>query len=273
MKPHITEICNKDLKRGVFANTQFIFIAESCAMGEAGKVMILTSGGSIFQGNYCFGDIKLSKLYCAIPTLKDCVFDPLGDDGKIPAGWEYEYLGSGNHLIVREDIYAEFKADLKDAKYPEDIYPIWFDVAWNIIEEQNREKSPLSTKTHEELLLLMNKELQHSETMTEEEQIEYDSEYGYDPDEEEICCEKIETTQTYREFVKKVQQEYENKGNARVQFGSCAVWKSGDQINLWTYWQGYQIEKIEKGIDILLVGQDWGNPKREPDVVERIKQF
>ena len=36
----------------------------------------------------------------------------------------------------------------------------------------------------------------------------------------------------------------------------------GNQINLWTYWQGYQIKDIDIGVDILLVGQDRRNDKR-----------
>ena len=54
-------------------------------------------------------------------------------------------------------------------------------------------------------------------------------------------------------------------GYGKVQFQRCDTWLKGDQINLWTYWQGYQLDDIdEKGVDILLVGQDWGNPKRNP---------
>lgn len=179
----ITEICNADLKKGIFENSQFIFFAENGAMGEAGKVLIITSGGSIFHCNYCYGDISLNKLYRSIPVLKACKFSAFGDEADIPNSWSYEYLGAGNHLLIRNDVYPDFKEVLKSngAEYPEDVYQIWFDTAWNIIEKQNKGKLPLSTKTADELILLMNKATQSSKPMTEEETIEYDSENGYDP--------------------------------------------------------------------------------------------
>ncbi len=55
--------------------------------------------------------------------------------------------------------------------------------------------------------------------------------------------------------------------------GQDAPWERGDQINLWTYYQGYQIKDLEKEIDILLVGQDWGNEELQKDLVERIQRF
>ncbi|MCR4677540.1 MAG: hypothetical protein K5679_02165 [Lachnospiraceae bacterium] len=54
----------------------------------------------------------------------------------------------------------------------------------------------------------------------------------------------------------------------------CDVWESGNQINLWTYWQGYQLEDIDKnGVDILLVGQDWGDPEKDKKACVRIKRI
>lgn len=71
---------------------------------------------------------------------------------------------------------------------------------------------------------------------------------------------------TYAEVVKKAKKEIEERidyGTTKVPYKSCKTWLEGNQINLWTYWQGYQIEDVDKGVDILLVGQDWGNPWRE----------
>lgn len=79
----------------------------------------------------------------------------------------------------------------------------------------------------------------------------------------------------YSEVVKKAQTAT-STGSAKVPFAECKLWKNGDQINLWTYWQGYQIKDIdEKGVDILLVGQDWGNPDRKDNaaVCEVIKEI
>ena len=65
-------------------------------------------------------------------------------------------------------------------------------------------------------------------------------------------------------------------GYRNIDFEPCDEWLDGDQINLWTYWQGYQLKDIdEKGVDILLVGQDWGNPKvkKNADMMERIRKI
>lgn len=180
MKPIITEIHNNDLKKGVFTNTQFIFFAESGAMGEPGSVMLITAGGSIFHCNYCFGDVSLNKLCRCIPVLKECNFNVLEDTIRISDEWKHEYLGAGNHLLIRNDIYDRFKEAISDAEYPEDIYLLWFDAAWDIIEKQNSSKLLFDMKTPEELLLLANKAILDSVPMTDEEEVEYDSSYGYD---------------------------------------------------------------------------------------------
>lgn len=68
---------------------------------------------------------------------------------------------------------------------------------------------------------------------------------------------------TYQEVVQKAKKQQRNV-NGKVEFISCDVWECGNQINLWTYWQGYQLDDIdEMGVDILLVGQDWGAPYRD----------
>ena len=80
----------------------------------------------------------------------------------------------------------------------------------------------------------------------------------------------------YEELVKKAQKEIADRlANGAYQKGSvkyvkCDAWMDGDQINLWTYWQGHQIKDLENGVDILLVGQDFGNPPNS-DVCDRIR--
>jgi len=86
----------------------------------------------------------------------------------------------------------------------------------------------------------------------------------------------IDTKMTYPKVVDKAIEKRKNLsyGNKKVKYIPCEIWERGNQINLWTYWQGFQLEDIdEKGVDILLVGQDWGNPEREVRVVEYIKEI
>ena len=87
----------------------------------------------------------------------------------------------------------------------------------------------------------------------------------------------MEKRMKYREVVEAAKKaRLAPYGHGKVQFAPCDIWLKGDQINLWTYWQGYQLEDIdEKGVDILLVGQDWGNPslKRSIEVCKRIEEI
>ena len=77
----------------------------------------------------------------------------------------------------------------------------------------------------------------------------------------------------YIDVVKEAQKA-NRTGLGKIKYQKCDVWLNGNQINLWTYWQGYQLEDIdEKHVDILLVGQDWGNPakKENSEAIEAIK--
>ena len=49
---------------------------------------------------------------------------------------------------------------------------------------------------------------------------------------------------TYLDVVRKAQAA-ERHGYGRVQFVPCETWLAGDQINLWTYWQGYRLEEYQ----------------------------
>lgn len=84
---------------------------------------------------------------------------------------------------------------------------------------------------------------------------------------------------TYAELVEKAKKEISSRsdyGNSKFMFEECKTWLKSNQINLYTYWQGYQLENLESGIDILLVGLDWGyNPDHNPEylkLLDRIKK-
>ncbi|MBQ6026500.1 MAG: hypothetical protein IJL20_12920 [Lachnospiraceae bacterium] len=90
--------------------------------------------------------------------------------------------------------------------------------------------------------------------------------------------EKIENSNvmTYEDLVNKAKKQLNNPehyGKSSIEFIECTTWQNGNQINLWTYWQGYQIKDPENGVDILLVGQDWGNPNRDTRTIELIERI
>ena len=82
---------------------------------------------------------------------------------------------------------------------------------------------------------------------------------------------------TYAELVETAKKEIcarKHYGNSKLMFDRCETWLNSDQISLYAYWQGYQIENKEDGIDILLVGQDWGhNPDHDPAYLADLKRI
>ena len=111
----------------------FFMYAEGGAMGEPGCITWFLGDGSQFHGNYCFGDIDLAKLEKAFPVLGKCSFGLFGHDSQVPEGWKYVNLGMGNHLIVKEDYYAEFEAATKDYEDPVEYYQNWQRIAKEIL--------------------------------------------------------------------------------------------------------------------------------------------
>ena len=109
MEKIITHVSNIHLKKSLFKNAQFILFAGSGAMGCPGNVVVITYGGSIFQGNYCYDDIKYEKLLRAIPILNDLENGAFNNENDASNGWNLQYLGAGNVLLIRDDAYEEFK--------------------------------------------------------------------------------------------------------------------------------------------------------------------
>ena len=69
---------------------------------------------------------------------------------------------------------------------------------------------------------------------------------------------------SYEALVTDVRKSYQVNGKHNSNLN--LVWCDDNEdsickeINLWTYWQGYNYAKFRPEIDYLLVGQDWGNP-------------
>lgn len=63
----------------------------------------------------------------------------------------------------------------------------------------------------------------------------------------------------YLNLIKRAKEYYQanSSHNGLVWYDDC------QEINLWTYWQGLGYAETTPDIEILLVGQDWGNPFNE----------
>jgi hypothetical protein len=86
----------------------------------------------------------------------------------------------------------------------------------------------------------------------------------------------------YLDLVSRVRNDYKkaNKSNGKIELGWCDDDKIPDdnlcrEINLWTYWQGWNYAYRESHIHILLIGQDWGNPYSpyEPGTIKNIRMM
>lgn len=56
-----------------------------------------------------------------------------GLDSEVPEGWNYVNLGMGNHLIVADEVFDEFKKLTKDCKREVEYYGAWQDAAAKIL--------------------------------------------------------------------------------------------------------------------------------------------
>lgn len=160
----ITSIGNEDLKRKNLKDAEFIMIAESGAMGEPGAVYIVKSDGKTLYCNYAYGGIHIKKLFQALPVLQECDFGIFGNAASIPEGWNYVYLGAGNHLLIKDDAYGQFCKYVKIDEDPSEIYARWLDAAFKITDSFNSKQE---------------------DTISIEQEIMEEIEAGYDPYEDE----------------------------------------------------------------------------------------
>lgn len=127
-KKQIIEMEKATLSTVPFDKAKYFSFAEGGAMGEMGGVLMVTSDGEVYHANHCFGDISYDDLVAVFPLLGKCSFRLFGEGSTTPKGWNYVDLGMGNHLIVHEDVYLEFKKKIKGLR-PSEIYQKWLDLA------------------------------------------------------------------------------------------------------------------------------------------------
>ena len=124
----ITKLKKATLSTVPFDKVRYFSVAEGGAMGSPGEVMMVTSEREVYSANYCYGDISYGDLVAVFPTLGMCEFPLFGVGTVMPEGWNYVALGMGNHLVVYDDVYVEFKKKIKGLR-PCEIYQKWLDFA------------------------------------------------------------------------------------------------------------------------------------------------
>lgn len=98
-------ITSKNYKIINYDEILFLSFAEGGAQGTPGEVNIITGKSSkikAYSTNYLLGKIKFDEIIELFPPLKENVFR------HVLKGWKYINLGSGNHLLIRDELYDEF---------------------------------------------------------------------------------------------------------------------------------------------------------------------
>ena len=125
----IIELHNEDLQRELFADVLFFKLAEGGAMGRPGEVIFYRKNGEKYWFNYVYDDIDMEKVEQLFPPLSECKFCLADMDGEEPKGWKYVNLGAGNHLLVADEVYEEFRKRIGNVRSLGEIYQKWMKVA------------------------------------------------------------------------------------------------------------------------------------------------
>lgn len=112
--------------------------AAAGAMGEHGGVMIVGSDAQVHHLNYVHGEWDSFDVIEICPLLMDCNFTVFGTGSKVPEGYQFEYLGFGNFLVVKDDFWKEFN-DMKDSyKGDKILYQTWLGFMLEILKGNDR---------------------------------------------------------------------------------------------------------------------------------------
>ena len=132
----ILEIGHEDVSELIGLDVVALQMAEAGAMGYHGGVFLVTKKSSIYftcllKSSSFTGFAKTmsrSDLEKIFPPLADFQHGLLGKDLQVPKGWRHEYLGMGNHLLVKDGYWKRFmkEADRIEKQNPQVIlYNIW----------------------------------------------------------------------------------------------------------------------------------------------------
>lgn len=119
-------------------------MAEAGAMGYHGGVFFVTSDKEVYYTcilkpsaytgySIHMGEDNLLKVF---PPLAEVEWGLFGHGSKYPEEWHYEYLGMGNHLLVRDDLKKRFvkASDRLRKSQPDSIlYNLWLDTVVSIL--------------------------------------------------------------------------------------------------------------------------------------------
>ena len=123
-------------------------IAEAGAMGYHGGVFLVSSSGKVYftclmkPSDYT-GNRKHTPRHIleqVFPPLMECESGLMGRGVSAPEGFMHEYLGMGNHLLVKNCISEEFRklASVRLKEHPDAIlYNLWMDIVCDVLKKNH----------------------------------------------------------------------------------------------------------------------------------------
>lgn len=123
-----------NIPTNILRSIKFFSIAEGGAMGSPGEFIAISHRDDtvIYCGNYCYGDLDYSDVVRFFSPLKQFKPGMFGDNSVAPKGWVYGNLGMGNHLLIRESVYTDFKNLVGDKENGE-LYQAYLDCALRVL--------------------------------------------------------------------------------------------------------------------------------------------
>ena len=126
----------------IYPDQIFLFkYSASSAMGSPGEIVIVLTDGTVYTGNYEYGDLEEKDFYRFLPMLSSITNANGPDFRLIEDQWKLIYLGMHNYLLVRLDYYDDYLKKLESIADEKDIQTNflsrnWYSVAMDFIKER-----------------------------------------------------------------------------------------------------------------------------------------
>lgn len=152
-------LTKRKLKKEIFDRVIAFSASAPGAMGTSGIIEFVTER-EVYCVDYVNGDVTFDDLCAIFSVLDKCQFGYFGEKSRVPNGWEYAYLGMGNHLVLRSDIAEDLFKKIDRNGYPEDIYVSWKRNVIEIMEGRRKNMEKVANKPRNLKLNLTNGEPQ-----------------------------------------------------------------------------------------------------------------
>ena len=148
-KQDIIKVSEKDLDGLLGLDIVAFQFAEGGAMGYHGGVFFVTADGNVYFTCYLkpsdYSGIReymsWKNLTLVFPPLKEFSHYIANINVVVPRGFEYEYLGAGNHLLVKQELWEGFlkEAEHLHSEHPECIlYNLWTEAILRVLETNQK---------------------------------------------------------------------------------------------------------------------------------------